>query len=186
MSIVLYVGGERVENNFSLNREEELVQLYERHVNMVYRLCYLYLKNSVDAEDAVQSIFLKLLKSKIIFNDHEHEKAWLIVAAKNYCKDIFKSWWRKHRVDLNDLAENSKVVQDVEVGDVIAKLLALPQKYKIVLYLFYFEEYAAKEIAELLNSNESTVRTQLQRGRERLKMDLGGEYFGQRKDKKSN
>ncbi len=177
---MLYVGGDSVENNFLLGTEEALAQMYQRNVDMVYKLCYIYLKDSVDAEDAVQSVFLKLLKSHIIFNDLEHEKAWLIVAAKNYCKDVFKSWWRQKRVDFDNLPEISSQVEDKQTTEVLSKLLALPQKYRIVVHLYYFEAYSTREISELLGTNESTIRTQLQRGRERLKIDLGGEYFGQR------
>ena len=174
-----------MENNFSLRTDEELAQVYQRNVNMVYKLCYIYLKDSADAEDAVQSVFLKLLKSHIIFNDHEHEKAWLIVATKNHCKDVFKSWWRQQRVNFDTLPKVASQEEDKQVGEVLTKLLALPEKYRIILHLYYFEEYSVKEISELLGSNESTVRTRLQRGRERLKKDLGGEYFGQ-KDYKGN
>ncbi|XOS93392.1 RNA polymerase sigma factor [Brevibacillus laterosporus] len=79
-----------MENNSLLRTDKELAELYQRHADLVYRLCYIYLKNPVDAEDAVQSVFIKLIKSQMIFNDYEHEKAWLMVTTRNYCKDILK------------------------------------------------------------------------------------------------
>lgn len=178
MPIVLFIGGEKMENYSLLRTDKELAELYQRHVEVVYRLCYIYLKNPVDAEDAVQSVFLKLLKVPVIFQDAEHEKAWLTVTTRNHCKDLLKSWWKVRRVDLATLPEIPAWNNDELSEKVLAKLLALPEKYKTVLYLYYFEEYAIKGIAELLECKESTIQTRLARGRKRLKLDLGGDYDG--------
>ncbi len=163
-----------MENNSLLRTDKGLAELYQRHVDLVYRLCYIYLKNPVDAEDAVQSVFVKLIKSQMVFNSHEHEKAWLTVTARNHCKDILKSWWKTRRVALDALPEVSSWNGAKPSGEVLAKLLSLPEKYKTVLYLYYFEGYAVKEIAEMLGHKESTIQTQLSRARNRLKVDLGG------------
>jgi RNA polymerase sigma factor (sigma-70 family) len=171
---VLYAGGEKMENNSLLRTDKELAELYQRHVDRVYRLCYIYLKNPVDAEDAVQSVFLKLIKYQMVFNDREHEKAWLTVTTRNYCKDVLKNWWKTRRVALDALPEVSSWDGDEPSGNVLARLLSLPEKYKTVLYLYYFEEYTVKEISEMLGYKESTIQTQLFRGRRRLKIDLGG------------
>jgi RNA polymerase sigma factor (sigma-70 family) len=166
-----------MENNSLLCTDKELAELYQRHVDQVYRLCYIYLKNPVDAEDAVQSVFLKLIKSQMVFNDQGHEKAWLMVTTRNYCKDILKNWWKTRRVDLDALPEVSSWNSDEPSGKVLAKLLSLPEKYKTILYLYYFEEYSVKVISEMLERKESTIQTQLSRGRERLKIDMGGKYL---------
>lgn len=163
-----------MENNSLLRTDKELAELYQRHIDLVYRLCYIYLKSRVDAEDAVQSVFLKLIKNQMVFNDHEHEKAWLTVTTRNYCKDISKSWWRSRRVDLDNLPEIPSWSNVEPSGKVLARLLSLPEKYKTVLYLYYFEEYTVKEISKMLGFKESTIQTQLARGRRRLKIDLGG------------
>ncbi|OMF94256.1 RNA polymerase sigma factor [Paenibacillus sp. FSL R7-0337] len=160
-----------------LDTDIEFAELYQRHADMVYRLCYIYLKNPVDVEDAVQSVFLKLINTPMVFNDHEHEKAWLTVTTKNYCKDILKHWWRTRRVALEPLPEIVTWNGIEPSGKVVSKLLSLPEKYKTVLYLYYFEEYTVKEIAEMLGCKESTIQTQLFRGRKRLKIDLGGDYI---------
>lgn len=167
-----------MEDNSLLRTDKELAKLYQRNVNRVYKLCYIYLKNAADAEDAVQSIFLKLLRSNVYFNDYEHEKAWFITTTKNHCKDILKSWWKRKRVDFETLPEIASQAEYKQEKKIIVKLLALPEKYREVLHLYYFEEYSVKEIAELLKRNESTIRSQLQRGREKLKNDLGGKDFG--------
>ncbi|XID90343.1 RNA polymerase sigma factor [Paenibacillaceae bacterium WGS1546] len=166
-----------MESNSLLRTDKELAELYQRHADLVYRLCYIYLRNPVDAEDAVQSVFVKLIQSQTVFNDREHEKAWLTVTARNYCKDVLKSWWKTRRVALDALPEVPSWSAAEPSGKVLARLLSLPEKYKTVLYLYYFEGYSVKEIAELLGYNESTIQTQLSRGRKRLKVDLGGNFL---------
>lgn len=165
-----------MEYHFSLRTDEKLAELYQRNVDMVYRLCYMYLKNPSDADDAVQSIFLKFIESKQEFNQIEHEKAWFIVTTKNHCKNILKSWWNSHRTDFESLPETAYWDNHRQQSEIIEKLLLLPEKYKITLYLYYFEEYSIKEISKLLGRKESTIQSQLSRGRERLKIDLGGIY----------
>ncbi|MEC0207816.1 RNA polymerase sigma factor [Paenibacillus ehimensis] len=166
-----------MESNSLARTDKELAELYQRHADLVYRLCYIYLKNPVDAEDAVQSVFIKLIQSQMVFNDHEHEKAWLTVTTRNYCKDILKNWWRIRRVALDTLPEVPSWNGHESSGKVLARLLSLPEKYKTVLYLYYFEEYSVKEISEMIGHKESTIQTQLSRGRKLLKIDLGGNYL---------
>ncbi|WP_336789632.1 RNA polymerase sigma factor [Paenibacillus sp. MMO-177] len=151
-------------------------EIYKRNIEMIYRICFMYFKNRTDTEDAVQSIFLKLMKSNVSFKDFEHEKAWLIVTAKNHCKDQLKEWWRRRKVDLTSLPESVWRDKNDYPGKVLEQLLALPEKYKIVLYLYYFEGYSVREISNMLNSKESTIQTQLAKGRKLMKLSLGGYY----------
>jgi len=165
--------------SISLNHADNIwTEMYRRNVDTVYRLCYMYLKNPADAEDAVQSIFLKLLNTDKTFTDCEHEKAWLIVIAQNHCKDILKSWWKSRRVSMDSLPEILHWDNQEQAGEVLEQLIALPPKYKEVLYLYYFEGYAVKDISRLLNRKERTIQTQLFNGRKRLKISLGGNYHG--------
>lgn len=163
-----------------LRTDQELTAFYERNVKLVYMLCYLYLKSAADAEDAVQTVFIKLLQTDILFQSREHERAWLITTAKNHCRDLLKSWWRRRRVDWDSLPEAASQEDDPQIKELLAGLLALPEKYRIVLHLHYLEGYSVREIAALLERNESTIRSQLLRGREKLKTDLGGRDFGQK------
>ncbi|OME86173.1 RNA polymerase subunit sigma-70 [Paenibacillus sp. FSL A5-0031] len=164
-------------DNQSISRtHNEFSEMYERNIDMVYRLCFILLKNTMDADDAVQSVFLKLFKHNKTFNDREHEKAWLIVTTKNTCKDILKSWWRSRRVDVDVLPEKTYWDNNEQQRDILEKLLRLPEKYRTVLYLYYVEDYSVKEISKLLDRKESTLQTQLSKGRTRLKADLGGIY----------
>lgn len=161
-----------MENDSLLRTNRELAEMYERNVSRIYKLSYIYLRNPADAEDTVQSVFLKVLQSNVDFNDYEHEKAWFITTTKNHCKDILKSWWKRKRVDLEKLPEIASNDEYIQEREIIEKLLALPEKYRVVLYLYYLEDYSVKEISELLVRNESTIRSQLQRGRDRLKNNL--------------
>ncbi|UNC91233.1 RNA polymerase sigma factor [Candidatus Contubernalis alkaliaceticus] len=153
-----------------LRTNEELSQIYNRHVKTVYRVCAVYMKNRHDTEDMVQNTFIRLMKDKTHFESEEHEKAWLIRTATNLCKDFFKNWWRKI-VNIDTMAE---VAADEPFADddTLKKVMELPPKYKTIVYLYYYEGYRTKEIAKMLNINESTIRSQLATGRKILKIDL--------------
>lgn len=122
----------------------------------------------------VQETFLRLLTSDQFFENHRHEKAWLIVTASNLCKDTLKKWWRKHE-DLEDYA-NILPAADPKEDSVVEAVLNLPPKYKTVVYLYYYEGYATAEIAQYLKSPEATVRSRLSRARSILKDQLGGDF----------
>ena len=154
--------------------KDALTELYARNVDAVYRICYVYLRSRADAEDAVQSVFLKYLQKRPAFRGPEHEQGWLLLTAKNVCRDMLRAWWRRQRVGLDELPEPATPATDGEIADLLDALLALPEKYRIPLYLHGIEGYPAKELASLLGCRESTVRTRLQRGREMLKQRLGG------------
>ena len=117
--------------------QEELTALYQRNIDAVYRLCYVYLRNRADAEDAVQSVFLRYLQKRPEFHEVSHETAWLLLTAKNCCRDQLRCWWRRQRVELDALPEPAVSIQDEESLDLLKVLLALPEKYRIPLYLHY-------------------------------------------------
>lgn len=156
-----------------LRTDKEFLELYNRNSKRTYQICFMHLKNHHEAEDAVQTVFLKYIQSGKVFQDVEYEKAWFIVTAQNHCRDVLRRWWRQRQISLEDLPEIP--FHDNQAGmELMNSLLALPSKYKNILYLYYFEGYTVKEISSLLGRNESTVRTQLSTGRKRLKIDLGG------------
>ncbi len=151
----------------SLYVDEEIAKIYNRQYNTVYRICFSFMKNSVDAEDMVQETFLKLISSKKQFESEEHEKAWLIVTAPNTCKDELRRWKRKLE-NIKSLFQQENVVWK-EDESVLEWVMDLPDKYKQVIYLYYYEGYSTSEIAGMLHCPESTVRNQLLRGRKILK-----------------
>lgn len=146
--------------------------VYERNIGRVYRVCYLRLGHREDAEDAAQNVFIRWLRAgEKTFASEEHEKAYFLKAACNECVNMKRSLWRNNRVDFDDLPETVTAVEDAEPEDG-AILRGLPRRYREVLYLYYYEELSAAEVAHTLGRNESTVRTQLQKGRERLRKML--------------
>ena len=156
--------------------QEEFSALYRRHVKLVYQICLLMLKNVPDAEDAAQTVFRKALENHPQFRDTEHEKAWLIVTARNECRDQLKHWWRSRRADTKELEQ--AVWQPPEDSGVWEQVAALPSRDRLVLYLFYYQGYSTNEIAQLLEEKPSTLRCQLTRARQNLKLRLEAEGYG--------
>ena len=157
---------------------EEFEDLYSRRADMVYRICYMHLKNRQDAEDTTQTVFLKYLRKPVSFRDLEHEKAWFIVTSRNCSRDVLRSFWRSRRVDINSV-EDAPYWDNADSKEAMNSILSLPHKYKIVMYMYYYEGYDSKDIASMLNRNESTVRTQLSKGRQLLKVMLTDDAFPQ-------
>ncbi len=147
-------------------------QAFERHSELIYRVCLVYLKNQADAEDATADTFIRLMESKKEFESDRHLKAWLIVTAKNLCRDALSHWWRKKRID-NETLEFAKAAE--EDNDTLAVLLTLPVKYREVLSLYYLMGYSGEETAKILGIGSSALYTRLSRGRELLRKALGVE-----------
>ena len=154
--------------------DKDIVEIYERHVNTVYRVCFSYMKNTIDTEDTVQNTFMQLLKSDIKFESTEHEKAWLIVTASNICKNHLRHWWQK-RNNLDDY-DNLRTEQSFEIDETLEAVMALPDKYKSTIYLYYYEGYDSTEIAAMLKKPQSTIRNYLHKGRNLLREKLGGDF----------
>jgi RNA polymerase sigma factor (sigma-70 family) len=165
-------GGRQLKGSL-LRTNEELTQIYDRHVKTVYRVCFMYMKNQADTEDMVQNTFLRLMRDKTIFENEEHEKAWLIRTATNLCKDYFKHWWSK-TVGM-DYAADAAVEQTFNTDSNLEKVFALPPKYKTPIYLYYYEGYSTVEIARILKKNPSTVRSWLHKGRNLLRIEMEGD-----------
>lgn len=159
-----------------LRTDKEITQLYETHVDMVYRLCFTMLKNRFDTEDAVQNTFIKLMRHTRPFDSVEHEKAWLIVTASNTCKDALRRASRREEsLDLQtELPAPAEA--DPACGAVLDAVLALPLKYRVPVYLYYYEGYSGAEIAAMLHKPASTIRNTLREARQNLKKQLGGEF----------
>lgn len=151
----------------------DIEDIYNRHVDTVYKVCFMFMKNKSETEDAVQSTFIKLMDANVSFNDEAHEKAWLIVTASNICKNNLKHWFRNRRSNYDDY---SHLLQHKDSYDfeILEDILSLPAKYKTVIYLYYYEGYSSPEISKILNIKESTIRSHLSRGRQMLKTNLGG------------
>jgi len=156
---------------------KEIADIYERHKSTVYRICFAYMKNSIDTEDAVQDTFVNMIKAAPPFADPQHEKAWLIRTASNVCKNALKHWWRKRE----NLEEHENLSQpDVFVIDeTLQAVMKLPDKYKTPVYLYYYEGYDSTEIAQILKKPQSTIRYYLLQARKLLRKQLGGDFDAQ-------
>ena len=158
--------------NSLLRTDEEIADIYERHVDMVYRVCYAFMKNTADAADAAQDSFLQLIKTGPVFENGEHEKAWLIRTASNLCKSKLRHWWRK-RESLPELPREDK---GFELDETFDAVMGLPDKYKSVILLYYYEGYDSVEISKLLRKPQSTIRYYLQEARKALREKLGDDF----------
>lgn len=145
-------------------------RLVEAYADMILRISYQYLKQTCDAEDICQTVFLKYLTSAPEFDSIEHEKAWIIRTAINACKDHLKSAFFRRTVALEEAAcVAAPQVPDTEIMDAIKQL---PEHYRISIYLFYYEDYSAREIGQVLGKSESTVNQYLSRARRKLRTVL--------------
>lgn len=147
----------------------------ERYQNMVYRTALHALGSPQDADDAVQEVFLRLFRRGDGFDGEEHLRRWLLRVTVNCCRDTLKSPWRKRRTSWEEIPE-IPVFDRPEQAALYREVMALPEKYRTVLNLFYYEEFTAREIGELLGVDTSTVTTRLARARKRLKERLGEDW----------
>lgn len=150
--------------------EKEFEEKYECYGTMLYRIAFLYLGNACDAEDVLQDIFIKYFFSKKKFNSNEHEKAWLIRVTQNRCLDILKKSSRKN-LNIDDISVAVETEKDSEL-DILRNIFLLPEKYKSVIFLYYYNGCSVEEIAGILKISITAVKKRLQRGRETLKIEL--------------
>ena len=144
----------------------------QKYSNLVFRICFIYLGSRPEVDDVFQEVFLKLFQKKISFASEDHEKAWIIRVTINQCKDVVKGFWWK-RIDL---VENVELpLPDSGEKEVLLGVLSLPQKYKDVVYLYYYQEYTVPQIAKFIQRSENTVYSQLHRARELIRQRLEGE-----------
>lgn len=151
--------------SFDRTQAEYLVYTYS---DLILRLSYTYLKSTHDAEDICQTVFLKYLTAGQKFTDREHEKAWIIRTAVNACKDVR----RTRTCNIEACAEVA--APEVQDDSLFAAVQALPDQYRIPLYLHYYEGYKTHEIAEMLGARPATINTRIDRARGKLRTILGG------------
>ena len=145
---------------------------FNKYKDAVYRLALSYTKSPAEAEDVCQSVFLKMMEQRCIAPGKE--KAWLLQTTANTCRNLLRSsWWRK----TDALDDGIPADISPEYADVYQAVMALEPKYRVVIYLYYYEGYAAKEIAEILERPTATINTQLSRGRAQLRTVLESEGY---------
>ncbi len=149
------------------------IKAVDTYAGTLYRIACTYCRQHADAEDIVQTAFMKLYQTETEFQDEEHIKRWLIRVTVNEARNLCSSFWKKNVTSL----ESSGMIQPYdfprpEYSDLYDAVLSLPGKYKIVVHLYYYEDYSVKEIAEILSLKETTIQTQLMRARKQLKIKL--------------
>lgn len=167
---------------------EGLQQKINLYSDMLYRIAFLQLRNNQDAEDVVQETFYQFIKNSREFETAEHEKAWLIKVTLNGCRKVWRSAWYRHREDIpeQEFADDRRaetgssmeraILQKEQRREIMEAVVKLPRKYREVIHLFYYQQMSIKEIALVTGRQESTVTSQLTRGRELLRKNLKEEY----------
>jgi RNA polymerase sigma-70 factor (ECF subfamily) len=154
--------------------EDEANFAVERYADTVRRICFIHLENHHDAENVFQDVFLKYIQSDMRFENEEHEKAWLIRVSINCCKDVIKNFFRRNVGPIDGLLEEPACIPE-ESYEILGTVLKLPEKYRNVIYLFYYERYTAAEIAKILGQRENTIYTWLSRAKAGLREFLAEE-----------
>ena len=145
--------------------DNEIKEMYDRNIDMLYKIAYTYFKGDIGKiEDVIQDLFLKVIDKNIKFESLEHEKAWFIVSIRNLCKNVLKKKWNE------DIELDFDIAEDDKEDSVINLVMQLPNEYKIPIYLFYYENYSCIEIAKLMKIPENTVYSYLNRARKKLKI----------------
>ena len=153
---------------------EEAERLVREYSDLILRLSYTYLRSTQDGEDVCQTVLLKLLTGEGEFQCPEHERAWVIRATINACKDELRAFRRK-AVPLGEVRDQA--APEPPRSDVLETVMALPGKYREAIYLFYYEGYSVKEIGDLTGRSEAAVSAHLSRGRKKLRELLGGREY---------
>jgi len=148
----------------------KIARIVRTYQSNILRLAYAYVRNTQDAEDIAQEVFLAFMKAAPAFTNAEHEKAYLLRATINRCKNHFKSGWIKNRRPMPETMR----YEAPEASSMLHYVLALEEKYRMPLHLYYYEGYSIKEIAKIMGEKSATIGTRLARARETLKTRIGG------------
>ena len=158
----------------SVRPADEIERIVREYGDMLFRVCLVMLGSESDAEDAVQDTVIKFMQKAPAFDSGEHEKAWLIRVASNRCKDMLRFRRRLAPLEAAGLGE---YITDPEDCGIVEALMALPDQFRIVLTLYYVEEYSVRDIAGVIGRTESAVKMRLQKGRKLLEKLYRKEYL---------
>ena len=150
--------------------ESKFLRIAGQYKNRLFAIAFHYCKNSADADDIVQTVLFKLYKADRSFENEEHIRNWIIRVTINECKRLLLSPWQKRTAPLEDYA--ALTFSNAEESDLFMAVMALPPKYRIIVHLYYYEEYSTKEISKMMEISETAVQTRLMRARKKLKQAL--------------
>ena len=146
----------------------------DRHKDAVYRAALTVTGCRADAEDITQEVFLKYFQTRPAFESEAHERAWFLRVAVNMGKNLLRAPWRRRRIDADLTVIPDPGGGEMPAAGVRAAVMSLPEKYRVAIYLYYYEGYAVKEIAQITGRSEAAVSQHLSRGRAKLRKLLGG------------
>lgn len=150
----------------------ELAAMYQDNLfAAAFNIC----RNAQDAEDVIQDTFVQYYTTKKEFENEQHIRAWLLRVAINKAKNVTRTFWRRNKVSIEDYME-TLTFDTPESENLFETVMQLPEKYRIVIHLYYYEDYTVREIADILKLSESNVKTRLSRGRAMLKKELKEEW----------
>ena len=154
---------------------QSIQELFERYQDNLYILAFNICKNAEDAKDVVQDTFIQYHMIKKEFENEQHIRAWLIRVTINKAKNMNRTFWRKNKVSLEEYMDTLEFATP-ESGELFETVMHLPEKYRIVVHLFYYEDYTVHEIADILKLSESNVKVRLSRARMLLRETLREEW----------
>jgi len=149
--------------------------LMDKYKDNLFAVAFHVCKNAADADDVVQETLIQYHTSDKQFENEQHIKAWLLRVAIHRAVNITRSFWRRQSVPLEDYVQ-TLTFETLESETLFEEVMRLPEKYRVVIHLFYYEDYTVREIADILNLSESNVKVRLTRGRKLLKKVLKEEW----------
>lgn len=161
--------------------EEAFRQAAQTYSDTIYRVAYHALKHRSDAEDVVQTVLLRLFECRKEFESEEHLKHWILRVSVNESRKLLRSFWRRTSVPLEEWHEQA-APEDGEKAELMRAVMSLETKYRLTVYLYYYEGCSVAEVAAALRANPSTVQTWLLRARARLRKELSNDGEGEESD----
>lgn len=155
---------------------QTLEEVMEQYNNSLYVAAFNICKSEETARDVVQDTFIKYYTTGQDFKDSQHLRAWLFRVAVNRAKDTIKTFWRKNVEPLDDYIETLTFKEEKD-RSIFESVMSLPDKYRTVIHLYYYEDFSVREIARILRISESNVKIRLSRGRDLLKSKLKEDWY---------
>lgn len=162
----------------SLRTDDSAEEIIDRYSDLIYRIAYMNVRIKADADDVFQQVWYIYFQKDRVFDSEEYRRNWLINVTLKCCKKIYSSYRYKNTVLLEDFPLLKEEMPEKDYG-VYSAVMSLPEKYRSVIYLYYYENFTAEEIGEMFKTNSSTIRSRLKRGREKLRQQLKGDEFSE-------
>ncbi len=150
-------------------------QAYEKYADRVFAAAFAVCRDRADADDVTQDTFMRYMTHERDFQSEEHVRAWLLRVAVNRARDLARSFWRRNRAPWEEYMTELPFAEPAD-GRLFAAVMALPERYRTVIHLFYYEDMSISQLARLLGTREGTVKSRLSRGRKLLKNALMEEW----------